>query len=258
VTAVFGLLSLGLVQGEQWGWASTRVLGAFAVAASLVPVLVARALQHPSPVLPVRLFTVRTFSVATAGTLLFGAAFFAMILCNVLFLTSVWDYSILRTAAAILPSPLLAAATAPLAGRVADRYGFRVVVVPGAVSMLLAQLWLLSRTGTESSWLLDFLPGSVLAGLAIGSAFTALGAAGVQALPASAYGVGSAVGATARQLGAVLGVAVLVAVLGEPGPDELLTSFHRAWAAIAAVAAVCALVSLGLGRPRVPPVAAYA
>ena len=252
VTAVFGLLSLGLVQGEEWGWASARVVGAFVVAAVLTPVLVLRALRHPNPVLPVRLFAVRTFSVATAGTLLFGAAFFAMILANVLFLTSVWDYSVLRTAVAVLPSPLLAALTAPLAGRLADRYGFRVVVVPGALSMVAAQLWFVTRTTGEASWLADFLPGSVLAGLAIGFAFSALGAAGAQALPPASFAVGAAVGATARQLGAVLGVAVLVEVLGEPAPADALAAFHRSWTAIGVAALACAAVCTALGRPRVP------
>ena len=70
VTAVFGLLSLGVVQGGEWGWGSARVVGSFAAAAVLAPLLVARALRHPNPVLPVRLFRVRAFSAATAGTLL--------------------------------------------------------------------------------------------------------------------------------------------------------------------------------------------
>lgn len=248
VTAVFGLLSLGVVQGEQWGWGSVRVVGVLVLAALLAPLLVVRSLRHPDPALPVALFRVRSFSAATAATLLFGAAFFAMILCNVLFLTEVWGYSVLRTAVAILPSPLLAAATAPIAGRLADRYGFRVVVVPGALSMVGAQLWFLTQTSTDPSWLTDVLPGSVLAGLAIGFAFSALGAAGAQALPPAQFGSGSAVGATARQLGAVVGVAALVAVLGEPAPGEALEAFHRAWGAIAVAAAGCALVSLGLGR----------
>ena len=254
VTAVFGVLSLGIVQGPSWGWGSVRVLGAFAVSVVLVPVLVARALRHPSPVLPVRLFRVRSFSVATAATLLFSAAFFALILCNVLFLTSVWDWSVLRTAVAVLPSPLLAAVTAPLAGRLADRHGFRVVVVPGAVAMTAAQVWFVTRTSASPSYVLDFLPGSVLAGLAIGFAFSALGAASAQALPPEQFGAGSAVGATARQLGAVLGVAVLVAVLGDPAAGEALRAFHAAWTVIGVTALACALVSLGLGprRPRRP------
>ena len=252
VATVFGLLSLGLVQGEQWGWASPGVLGAFAGALVAAPLLVVRALRHPSPVLPVRLFAVRTFALATLGTVLFATAFFAMILCNVLFLTGVWGWSVLRTAVAVLPSPLLAAVVAPLAGRLADRYGFRVVVVPGALAMVGAQLWFLSRTGPAPSYVADFLPGSVLAGLAIGLAFSALGAAGAQALPPAQFGAGSAVGATARQLGAVVGVALLVAVLGEPGLGETLGAFHRAWGVLAVIAAACAVVGLGLGPARRP------
>ncbi len=253
VTGVFGALSLAIVQGPSWGWGSARIVGAFAVSVALVPVLVARALRHPSPVLPVRLFQVRLFSVATAATLLFAAAFFALILCNVLFLTGVWHWTVLRTAVAVLPSPLLAAATAPLAGRLADRHGFRVVIVPGALSMTAAQVWFSTRTTAHPSYLLNFLPGSILAGLAIGFAFSALGAAAAQALPPAQFGAGSAVGATARQLGAVLGVAVLVAVLGDPIPGDALHAFHTAWTVIGVTALACALTSLGLGSRRAAP-----
>ncbi|WP_170286147.1 DHA2 family efflux MFS transporter permease subunit [Nocardioides rubriscoriae] len=250
VTAVFGLLSLGLVQGESWGWGSWRVVGSFVVAALLVPVLVTRALRHPSPVLPVRLFAVRTFSVATAALLLFAAAFFAVILCNVLFLTGVWGYSVLHTAVAVLPSPLLAAGLSPVTGRLADRFGFRVLVVPGALSMAAGTAWLATRTGVEPSYWTDFLPGTVMVGLAIGFALPTLGAAGAASLLPHQFGAGSAVGATARQLGAVLGVAVLVAVLGEPGPAQALDAFHRSYVVIAATAVACALLSLGLAGRR--------
>lgn len=250
VTAVFALLSLGLVQGGDWGWDSVRVVGALAVAAALVPVLVVRAVRHPHPVLPVRLFAVRRFSLATLGLLLFSASFFAVILCNVLFLTGVWQYSVLRTALALLPSPLLAAALSPVSGRLADRFGFRVLVVPGALAMTTGVGWLATRTGPDPSYVADFLPGSVLIGIAIGFALPTLGAAGAHVLEPHQFGAGSAVGATARQLGAVLGVAVLVAVLGEPSPAEALDAFHRSWSVIAGAAAACAVVSLGLaGRP---------
>jgi MFS family permease len=125
--------------------------------------------------------------------------------------------------------------------------------VPGRpLSMVAAQAWFATRTTADASYVTDFLPGSVLAGLAIGFAFSALGAAGAQALPSAAFAVGAAVGATARQLGAVLGVAVLVAVLGDPAPGELLGAFHRSWSAIGVAAVACAVVSLGLGRRRVP------
>ncbi len=251
VTAVFGLLSLGLVQGESWGWSSWRVVGAFVLTALLVPVIVRRGLRHPNPVLPVRLFAVRTFSVATAALLLFSAAFFAVILCNVLFLTGVWGYSPLRTAVAVLPSPLLAATLSPVTGRLADRFGFRVLVVPGAAAMVAGVAWFVANTGTQPSYLTAFLPGSVLIGLAIAFALPVLGAAGAQSLQPEQFGAGSAVGASARQLGAVVGVAVLVAVLGEPGPADALAAFHRSWAVVGLAALLCCVLSLGLaGRPQ--------
>ena len=106
VTAVFGLLSLGLVQGEDWGWGSRA--GGRARSSS------------PPP-------SCRCSSRAPCGTRarccrsgcsacgpsrwpppapsLFAAAFFSTILCNVLFLTGVWQYSVLRTAVSVLPSP---------------------------------------------------------------------------------------------------------------------------------------------------------
>jgi len=161
----------------------------------------------------------------------------------------VWQYSVLRAAVALLPSPLLAAVTAPLAGRLADRFGFRVVIVPGALSMVAGTVWLATRTSADPAWVAHFLPGSVLIGLSIGFAFAALGAAGASALAPQEFGSGSAVGASARQLGAVLGVAVLVAVLGEPAPSQALAAFHRSWFVTAAFAGVAALLSLGL-RPR--------
>lgn len=249
VTGVFGLLSLALVQGGSWGWGSARIIAAFVASAVLLPLLVMRSLHHATPVLPVRLFANATFSLATIGLLLFGAAFFAIILANVLFLTGVWQYSVLRAAVALLPSPLIAAVSAPIAGRLADRFGFRVVIVPGALCMVGGTLWLATRTTSEPAYLTDFLPGSVLVGLSIGFAFAALGAAGASALGPQDFGSGSAVGASARQLGAVLGIAVLVAVLGEPAPADALGAFHRSWLVIAGFAAAAAAVSTGLRRP---------
>ncbi|GAC1441582.1 MAG: hypothetical protein NVSMB55_09800 [Mycobacteriales bacterium] len=246
VTAVFGLLCLGIVQGQPWGWSDPRTLAAFASAALLTPVLLAQARRARRPALPVRLFGNRTFSVAVAGTLLYGTAFYGQILCNVLFLSGVWHYTILRTAVAILPSPLLAAAVAPVAGRLADRYGYRAVIVPGAASFAIGSSFYAMATTGRPAYLTHFLPGSVLVGLSIGAAFSTLGAASSHSLPAAQFGVGSAVSSMARQLGAVLGVAVLVAVLGTPGPMQALEAFHHAWLVTAGVAATCALLSTGL------------
>jgi EmrB/QacA subfamily drug resistance transporter len=248
VTAVFGLLSLGLVQGGQWGWSSYRTVGVLVNAAVLAPVLVLRSLHHEHPAMPVRLFRVRMFSVATSATLLYGAAFFGQILVSVLFLTGVWEYSILRTALAILPGPLVAAISAPIAGKLADRHGYRAVVVPGAAFFAVGALLMALAMPGHPAYLTHFLPLQLLLGVSIGTTMSTLGAAASQALPPSQFGAGSAVSSAARQLGAVLGVALVIAVLGTPAPAEALQAFHHAWLTTAVLAAATTLVSFGLPR----------
>ena len=73
----------------------------------------------------------RSFAVANAGMFAFSTAFYALLLCNVLFLTQVWGYSILEAGFAVTPGPLMAAVSAPLGGRLADRFGQRVVAAAG-------------------------------------------------------------------------------------------------------------------------------
>jgi EmrB/QacA subfamily drug resistance transporter len=250
VTAVFGLLSLGLVQGEEWGWTSYRIVGVFLNAAVLAPLLVLRSLHHEHPAMPVRLFRVPTFSWATSATLLYGAAFYGQILVNVLFLNGVWHYSILRTALAILPGPLLAAVSAPIAGRLADRHGYRWVVVPGASFFALGALLMAVAMPAHPAYLTHFLPVQLLIGVSIGTTMSTLGAAASQALPPAQFGAGSAVSSAARQLGAVLGVALVIAVLGAPAPADVLRAFHEAWAITAVLAGGTMLLSLGLPSRR--------
>ena len=69
-------------------------------------------------------------------------------------------------------------------------------------------------------------------------------------LPPSRYATGTAVSACARQIGAVLGIAVLIAVIGTPAPAEALGGFHDAWTLMALAALAAATLGLALGRVR--------
>src|SRR5262249_34497763 len=128
-----GSLALAIVQGPSWGWGSAGVLGAFAAAAALLASFIVRSSRHRAPVIELSLFRVRSFAVANAGSLAFALGFYALLLCNVLFLTGVWHYSILRAGVALTPGPLMAAVAAPIGGRLSDRFGQRVVAVPGGI-----------------------------------------------------------------------------------------------------------------------------
>ena len=88
-----------------------------------------------------RLFENRTVALANAATLAYAVGFFAMLLANVLFLTTVWDYSILKAGLAITPGPLVVAALSRSTGALAGRIGYRPVLVVGSLIFATAQLW---------------------------------------------------------------------------------------------------------------------
>jgi EmrB/QacA subfamily drug resistance transporter len=213
--ASLGLLALGLVEGNTWGWASEATLGSFAAAAVLLAAVVARSLRHPRPIVDLDLLRIPSFRQGTLGTTLFAVAFFSMILGNILFLTGVWGYSVLKAGLSVAPGPLASAIVAAPAGRLADRLGHRAIIVPGTL-VYAAGLLILRSADLVPDYVGTWLPGQVLIGLGIGLAFPTLGAAAAADIPADRFGVASAVTGAGRQLGAVLGTALLIAIVGTP------------------------------------------
>jgi EmrB/QacA subfamily drug resistance transporter len=242
-------LVLAIVEGPDWGWASARIVGLFAGSAALLALFLARSARHRAPVIELSLFRVRSFAVANAGGFVFAAGFYAMLLCNVLFLTGVWHYSILKAGLALTPGPLLAAVSAPVGGRLSDRFGQRVVAVPGSL-LFGAGVLLFLLTGSDPAYVSEFLPANVLAGIGIGLTFAAFGSAAVAELPRNRYSTGGAINNCIRQIGAAVGIATLIVVLGTPTPDNALHLFHRAWVLIGLTGAVAAIIGLALGRVR--------
>jgi EmrB/QacA subfamily drug resistance transporter len=234
-----GLLALGIAQGRQWGWGSAGVVGSLAGGMVVLALFVARCATVANPVIDLALLRERTFATANAGTLVFASAFYALLLCNVLFLTEVWRYSILQAGFAFVPSSVTAALIAGPAGRVADRYGYRVVTLPGIVVYAIG-VSLFLRVGIHPSYLGSWLPATVVMGAGVGLASPALAAAAASALPPARFATGTAINASARQIGGVLGIAILVAILGTPSPANALHVFDQGWTFIIA-AAICAV-----------------
>ncbi len=129
------------------------------------------------------------------------------------------------------------------AGRAAAKYGFHRVLVTGTLLFSATQLWYILVLGeTAQPWTL-WVPAGVLLGCSIGMTLPVLSAAAVATLPPTRYALGGAVNNTARQIGAALGVAILVAVQGHPStPAQELAGFHRGWI----FTMVAALLSAGI------------
>jgi EmrB/QacA subfamily drug resistance transporter len=246
-----GLLSLGLVQGEDWGWGSTEVLGSFAAALILGAIAIQRSRRHAAPVFELDLWRVRSFAVANAGMLLFSVAFYAMLFANVLFLVNVWGYGILTAGLAIAPGPLTAMVFAVVAGPIADRRGQRAVLVPGTLLFAVSMGWAMVAAGADSNYAGVFLPAMLVGGAGVGLTYPALSSAAAASLPPARFATGAALNMTARQVGAVLGVALVVATLGTPSPAEAIAAFDRAWAVSGIAAALAALTTAMLGRVTV-------
>jgi EmrB/QacA subfamily drug resistance transporter len=250
LAAGVGALALGIVEGPQWHWGSARIVGAFAAAAVLLTGFIWRSARHRAPVIELSLFRVRSFAVANTASFVFASGFFALLLCGVLFLTGVWHYSILRAGVALTPGPLMAAIAAPIGGRLSDRFGQRVVGVPGALLFGSGALLFALETGLRPAYLSEYLPANMLTGAGVGLTFAAFGSAAVAELPRNRYATGGAINNCIRQIGAVFGISTLIVLLGTPTPETALHLFHRAWAIIALTGAVAAVAGLFLGRVR--------
>ncbi len=244
LTGAVASLALAITQGGDWGWSSSRVVGLLVLAAILAPAAVRRSRNHPAPAIDLEVFRSRAVALANAATLLYAVGFFAMLLANVLFLTSVWQYSTLAAGLAITPGPLIVAALSGPSGRLATRIGYGPVLVAGGVTFAAGLGYYVVMVGVEADYLTHWLPGSLLIGLGVALSFPVLSAAAVAGLPPERFGIGGAINQTARQIGAVVGVATLIALVGSPeSPDEALRHFRTAWLIAAAAVLSSAAVS---------------
>jgi hypothetical protein len=106
------------------------------------------------------------------------------------------------------------------------------------------------NTQAERAYAADFLPATLLTGAGVGLSFAAFGSAAVAELPRTRFATGGAINNTFRQIGAVLGISALIAVLGTPAAADAMDVYHRAWALMALTGAVAGLTALALGRVR--------
>jgi EmrB/QacA subfamily drug resistance transporter len=257
LAAAVGLVALALVKAPDWGWGSARFLGLLLASLASGAALVARSHRHHSPVIELGLLRSRTFSGAFAASILYYAAFGAFVLNSVEFLTGVWHYSAVRAGLAIAPGPLM---VLPFARMVAPRLGARLggpgrVAVIGCVVNAGGQLLWLTQIQVQPAYLTHLLPAQLLGGAGVGLAIPSLLAAGSASLTPARFGTGSGILNMARQVGTVLGVASLVAILSHVVPGDPLAAFRHGLVLIIAffVAAGVVCAAALIARPRPAP-----
>ena len=252
------VLMLAIVQGQSWGWTSVRILGLLAGAVVLTAAFLYRSATHAAPVLELGLFCSRAFSAANIASTLFFAAFGAMLLSNVLFLTRVWHEDILTAGLQISPGPIMAAVLAVPGSILSARYGQRAIAAIGALLFASGGVWWLTHVGLQPNYLTGFLPGMLAGGSGVGLVIPTLASAVAASLPAALYATGSAVYGMTRQFGIALGIAVLIAILGTPHGAEILGAFQHGWEAMFGSAVASAIAALAIGRIHTAAVPARA
>ena len=160
-----------------------------------------------------------------------------------------WHYSIMRAGLAVTPGPLVVAAVAGPAGKLASRIGFRPVIMAGGACLAGGLAWFVLRVGATPAYLAEWLPGTLVVGLGIGLSFPVLSAAAVSSLNPERFAIGSAVNQTSRQVGGSLGIAVLVLLTGSPASlAEAVAHFHHVWAFGAVTSLSTALIAALIPR----------
>ena len=245
-------LTFGIIKGEEWGWGDARVLGSFAAALVVGALFVTRCRWHHAPMLDLGLLRIRSLATANLLTLVGAAGFYSYVLANVLFLTAVWGYSVLEAGLALTPGPFVAAAVAGPAGKLAERIGHRFVLAIGGAVWTGGVLFLIERVGTQPAFISEWLPAMVLLGLGAGLTFPIVGSAAVAAVSGGRFATATGLNSIARQLGAVLGVALLVAIVGTPTPAEAAGAFDRGWTLAAVCFAIVAVGGLAIGHIERP------
>ncbi|HMG41378.1 MAG TPA: DHA2 family efflux MFS transporter permease subunit [Acidimicrobiales bacterium] len=242
-------VAFGVVQTDEWGWTSAGSLGAMAGGALAVAVFLWRSSRVANPLFPLELFRINGVRWGNLGMFTFAAVFTMAFFGNVQFLTGVWDWSVLKAGFAIAPGPLSVAVLAPLAGRIAARRGQRLLLVPGGLVYGAGALWMLTHAEVRPDYLGTFLPANLLTGLGVALCLPQLSSVAVQQLPPDRSATGSGISQSIRQMGATIGVAVFVALLGTPGPGEAIDRFQRVWWFVIAGGVAVSLSALALRRP---------
>lgn len=251
-----GALALGLVQGGSWGWGSFRIIAALTVAAVAGGLFWYRNLHHPVPVVEPALLRVPSFAWANATSLIFSTAFAASLLIAVLWLQQVWGESALRAGLEMAPGPLLVPVFAVVASLLVKRgVGVGLITAAGCLLCAAGAVTMMVSVGPTPAYATEILPGWLLGGAGVGLALPTLLSSATADLPPSRTATGSAVVTMTRQVGSVLGVSVLVALLGSPvGYAAAHRAFQTGWAASTGFALLAVIPALRM-TPRPTPVA---
>jgi EmrB/QacA subfamily drug resistance transporter len=264
-TGALLVLVYALSQAPQHGWSSGRTIGLLAVAAALLSGFLAIETRVEAPLLPLRIFRVRTLAGANAVGLLLGGSFYAFIFVGTLYMQQVLRYSALETGLAWLAASLTSVALAGLAQALVTRISAKLVLAAGMAMIGGGILWATAIPVTGSFWS-DLAGPFFVAGAGTAFAFIPVSIAGLAGVAGNEAGLASGLLNTSQQVGGAIGVAVASTIAasrfdtlvssGVAAPVALTAGFQRAlWVCAAIGLAAIPITFLLVRRDELAPTA---
>jgi nitrate/nitrite transporter NarK len=207
------------VRANTVGWGSPEIAGAIAAGVVLTAAFVAWELRAAQPMLPIHFFRDRTFSLANAASLFMSFGMFGSIFLLAQFFQTVQGYSPLSSGLRILPWTAMPMIVAPIAGALSDRVGGHRLLGTGLALQALGLAWI-AAVSSPSTPYVDLVAPFAISGIGMGLFFAPVANVVLSSVPQWAEGQASGANNAIRELGGVLGVAVLAAVFSHAGGYE--------------------------------------
>ena len=254
VTAGLSVMVYALVDATDAGWGSTQTIGLLALAFVLLATFVVIELRSDSPLVPFRIFRIRTLTGANVVGILIGASLFSMFFFISLYMQQVLDYSAIKAGLSYLPLALTIILTAGVASQLVTKVGFKPVLAAGMLFIAAGLIWF-GQVSVDGSFVSDILGPSLLAAIGLGLAFVTSTIAAVSGVDEHEAGLASGLINTSQQVGGALGLAVLATVATSttndatgPPAQALTEGFQDAFLAGAGIALLGLVATLVLIR----------
>ena len=263
VTAGVMLLVYAMTRATQEGWSSTATLGLLGASAALLAMFVAIELRSPAPLLPMRIFRLRSLSAANAVATMVGAVAFSQFFLLTLYMQGVLGYSAVETGVGFAAVTLTIIVFSNVAQRLVTRYGVRVVLTTG-LSLDAAAMVLFTRLPVDGVYFWDLFPGLIVSGVGMALSFVPMTIAGLTGVRREDAGIASGLINTSRQVGGAIGLAAVTTIVasytsastgsGLAAVDgELVNGFQAGFLVLAGMALLGAVLSGALLGERHAP-----
>src|SRR5215471_725492 len=256
ITGGLMLLVYAMTRAAQHGWGTAETIVLLSVSALLLVTFVIVEMRSKAPLLPLRIFRLRTLSASNASGLLMGGAIFSQFFLLTLYMQQVLHYSALKTGVAYIGLTLTIIVFSVVAQAAATRFGIRPVLPLGLLLSTVALLWF-ARLPVHGHYFSDLFPPFIISGLGLALAFVPMSIGALTGVRERDAGIASGLINTTQQIGGAIGVAVATTVAttfttrfvdAHPGsgsfsPAALTHGFQIDFYVLAGMAAAGALIA---------------